>query len=543
MELIDKNQLGLGNHCTNHKCSSDEEELNFPCFSKAARLALSSFVACQHPVESCRHNGLPLTPNSTSIIGKAQILKSIAHPNLCSYLDCQRGKGERIIVASEYYESSSLAEISIHILQNKTSFNGSSESGPEKPDDTKSTNPVDKEEFLLNILARQILNALKYLDDNTIVHVNLEPKNVLLTNREQSCAKGCTSGLEALLQSKNVEIKLYDYGLGHMTNYGEFVAFPVFVNPAFTPPEIFLENPIDQSDIESSITPEEDGANCDSIVYIEPSPPPKYSSNCAIWSLGMILACQVLGISRPWPNLKASQTIRKVLSLSKFRGSVLERLAREHNGEDIVKNLSHGLRSFIDKCLITDPKTRLNPSDLWSQIFNEDNSDKLVINSTFPTLKLRCRDLELPSNMNDVNNLQENSYLPNNINEYTDIDEVEETALDVINIHEIYYLWQLAGGDTLSELRRCGFIVNRPAILSLPSMVLSEGHIQGQTKEKSSLYDPSIVSLNLSQLSSCLDSLTCDDLYPTCEDFLANTLPPKGDPPAISGTLIFKHDM
>ena len=538
MELIEKNQLGLGTHCTNHKCNSDEEELKFPCFSKAARLALSSFVACQHPVESCRYNGLPLTPNSTSIIGKSQILKSIVHPHLCSYLDCQRGKGERIIVASEYYESSSLAEIGIHILQDKTGYNESSENCPGKSKDFELTNFGDKEEFLLNILARQTLKALKYLDSNTIVHVNLEPKNILLTNREQSCAKRCKTGLEALLKSNNINIKLYDYGLGHMTNYGEYVAFPVFVNPAFTPPEIFLESPIDQSDFESAITPEEDGTNCDSIVYIEPSPPPKYSSNCAIWSLGMILACQVLGISRPWPNLKASQTIRKVLSLSKFKGSVFERLAREHNGEDIVKSLPHSLRAFIDKCLVTDPKTRPSPSELWSQVFNEDNSDNLCVNSSFPTLKLRCRDLELPPcNLNDVQNFQENSHPPY-------IDEVEETALDVINIHEIYYLWQLAGGDSLSELRRCGFIVNRPAILSLPSMVLSEGHIQGQTKEKSSLYDPSIVPLNLSQLSSCLDSLTCDDLYPTCEEFLSNTLPPKDNPPtAISGTLIFNNDM
>ena len=52
-----------------------------------AKLCLTSFVACQHPAESCGHNGLPLTPNSIAILGQAESLKSLAHPHLCSYLD------------------------------------------------------------------------------------------------------------------------------------------------------------------------------------------------------------------------------------------------------------------------------------------------------------------------------------------------------------------------------------------------------------------------------------------------------------------------
>ena len=138
-------------------------------------------------------------------------------------------------------------------------------------------------------------------------------------------------------------------------------------------------------------------------------------------------------------------------------------------------------------------------------------------------------------NLTDSIKISENGHSTNKITDSEESNDLEETALDVINIHEIYYLWQLAGGDSLSELRRCGFIVNRPAILSLPSMVLNEGHIHGQTKEKSSLYDPSIVSLNLSQLTSCLDSLTCDDLYPTCEDFLADA--PQSTPDHTSNTI------
>ena len=51
-----------------------------------AQLALSSFVACRHPTESCGHNGLPLTPNSIAIFGRASYLKTLEHDNLCVFL-------------------------------------------------------------------------------------------------------------------------------------------------------------------------------------------------------------------------------------------------------------------------------------------------------------------------------------------------------------------------------------------------------------------------------------------------------------------------
>ena len=71
---------------------------------KGANLSLTSFVAAQHPAESCSHTGLPLTPNSIAILGNAEYLKNCEHPNLCSYLDFQRGKQERVVCVSEYYE-------------------------------------------------------------------------------------------------------------------------------------------------------------------------------------------------------------------------------------------------------------------------------------------------------------------------------------------------------------------------------------------------------------------------------------------------------
>lgn len=51
-----------------------------------------TFFAQSHPVEVCGSNGLPLTPNSITIYGKSQFLKTIQHPHLSTYLDIIRSK-------------------------------------------------------------------------------------------------------------------------------------------------------------------------------------------------------------------------------------------------------------------------------------------------------------------------------------------------------------------------------------------------------------------------------------------------------------------
>ena len=43
-------------------------------------------------------------------------------------------------------------------------------------------------------------------------------------------------------------------------------------------------------------------------------------------------------------------------------------------------------------------------------------------------------------------------------------------------------MWQLAGGDVVSELGRHGLMVTMPPIVALPKLVLGEGHFQGQVK-------------------------------------------------------------
>lgn len=57
-----------------------------------SRLAAITFFAKTHPGDVCGSNGLPLTPNSIAILGRAQRLKELKNPHLCQYLDFVRGK-------------------------------------------------------------------------------------------------------------------------------------------------------------------------------------------------------------------------------------------------------------------------------------------------------------------------------------------------------------------------------------------------------------------------------------------------------------------
>ena len=81
--------------------------------------------------------------------------------------------------------------------------------------------------FLLQV-AKGVLQGLDYLDAHQIVHTNLDPGNI-------HCVNNSGGGEENRIEA----VKLSDYGLGHMTNYGLHVSFPVFVNPRTTPPEVF----------------------------------------------------------------------------------------------------------------------------------------------------------------------------------------------------------------------------------------------------------------------------------------------------------------
>ncbi|KAJ8921997.1 hypothetical protein NQ315_008635 [Exocentrus adspersus] len=151
-----------------------------------------TFFAKQHKEDTCGSNGLPLTPNSIIIYGRAQALKTIRNPYLCQYLDIIRGKHERTVVVSQYC-GTSLSE-----CIEKRQF---------------STEEVTK-------IAFQILTGLQELHRRRIVHRILSSDNVLL---------------------QDGDVKLFNYGLYYMTDNGRLVSFPV-MQILYTAPEVYLDS-------------------------------------------------------------------------------------------------------------------------------------------------------------------------------------------------------------------------------------------------------------------------------------------------------------
>ncbi|KAK5650705.1 hypothetical protein RI129_001734 [Pyrocoelia pectoralis] len=154
----------------------------------------TTFFAKEHKGETCGSNGLPLTPNSIIIYGKAQKLKMLKHPNLCTYLDIIRGKHERTVIVSQYCGE----PLSSYLGKERFSY-----------DDIKK-------------IAYKIFLALHYMHMKKIVHRSLSTENILV--------------------QENNNIKLFNYGLFYMTDNGKLVSFPI-VQLSYAAPEVYLDGP------------------------------------------------------------------------------------------------------------------------------------------------------------------------------------------------------------------------------------------------------------------------------------------------------------
>ena len=63
-----------------------------PSPGKNGTIGISFIYTKNHPAESCGTNGLPLTPNTTKILGVFKDLQNVQHDNLCVYIDAVKSK-------------------------------------------------------------------------------------------------------------------------------------------------------------------------------------------------------------------------------------------------------------------------------------------------------------------------------------------------------------------------------------------------------------------------------------------------------------------
>ncbi|XP_055709759.1 TBC domain-containing protein kinase-like protein [Phlebotomus papatasi] len=357
-----------------------------PCVSKCvSNLAAYTFFARCHSADTCGTNGLPLTPNSISIFGLAQFLKSINHPNLCDFIEIIRGKHERTIIVSEYVGEPLTERLPV-------SYNTSLQ------------------------IFKQIVAGLDHIHKQGFVHHNLEPENILVDSENR--------------------VKLFNYGLFYITNSGSYVSFPIG-NVRYMSPERLLGG---KNNIKSDV-----------------------------WSVGIIMVELIFQVTL-WGNLKIAQIVRKVLSLCNTK-NVLEKIAREHKFYDKYQELDETLIGLLESCLAISVKERVLPEEI-----------------------LKCAIFE------DIPGYRER--------------EKSSNLLLRCPLKQIYYLWQLAGGDVQSELKKEGLIRTEAPILLMPSVILLNGRICGSPRSQSHLFDNRIVHLSLANLTERLSKINKLAYYP-----------------------------
>lgn len=119
--------------------------------------------------------------------------------------------------------------------------------------------------------------------------------------------------------------------------------------------------------------------------------------------------------------------MRKILSLMNTK-NVLEKIARECNWFDKYTDLDSSVRDLLESCLSISPKDRPLPHDILQHTaFQSSLASYLYTEPAPPESLLLCCPLK-----------------------------------------QIYYWWQLAGGDVLADLKAEGLIRNEAPILTMP---------------------------------------------------------------------------
>lgn len=305
-------------------------------------------------------------------------------------------------------------------------------------------------------LAFEVLDGLSYLHSQDIIHRCLSPSCILLDSEGH--------------------VKLSNYGLYFMTEGGTSVSFPIG-SPKYVAPEVLLNILCVSSDRSSSSVLS--GPKCD------------------VWSFGMILLELALGIEL-WDGYSLEDIFQEILLLLKLDTgqSVLSSLIRDHDAIQKLQVLPSNLKLLIEACLTVIPNDRPGASDLLSHsVFKEHNLDEssraLLMPDVFLTTELRCKHLEIKKN-------------PKTITDH----------LAELPLREVYYLWQLAGGDVETELKRQELIKAKPSIVTISNVVVEEGEEFGHKKDRAFLLDDTVITLPLEPLRHRLRDVDEGIYYP-----------------------------
>ncbi|KAL1920907.1 uncharacterized protein VTP21DRAFT_11542 [Calcarisporiella thermophila] len=394
------------------------------------QLGVSYFVPSSGSTDDDVATGSVQFSTRSEILGRFQLLKSLNHRNLCEYLDILKGKHELLFVVAEHYPNS---------LENLYQSN---EKGITMP-----TKCLDIE--TLRAWIASILDALCYLHTHGIVHHNLSPSTILITENE---------------------IKLTGHGLYYMTNGGRYVEFPIG-NPRYLSPE--------------------------AVFYADMYPT---SERVDIWSLGVILIELFLGTSF-WESEKLEDIIETLFKLSQPG----PKLANAPSWDDVVENHT----SINEQCLAF-LKSELPPEGAYDHFHDFLITCLQLDDNKRPTAKELLTHPFLFKLEPNTSCWHLRPYL---VSSSIDISEDEDLERDInelikdpfqgLPLSQLYHLWKLAGGDVKLDLTKHGMLLSTPAIQRIPrSSHASDSDLPKEEvfSRAISLYTTKIAILSMNEL-------------------------------------------
>ena len=163
--------------------------------------------------------------------------------------------------------------------------------------------------------------------------------------------------------------------------------------------------------------------------------------------------------------MKFVQVARRILSFCHGDGSVVEKIAREHNCIEKLSSLEPELKVLLDSCLSISSARRPSGEEISRNAF-----------------------------FHKYQNVIQFKLKPKSVVDLTPLERFER-------IDQVYYLWQLAGGDVQSELKKEGLTRCEPPVLTIPRLVmLHQAKAHPTHKCQSVLFDQRILVLSTSNL-------------------------------------------
>jgi len=223
-----------------------------------------------------------------------------------------------------------------------------------------------------------------------------------------------------------------------------------------------------------------------------------------VWSLGMLmLDCFLHGELWGKIRLSSEKVAMVLLDLAAMKDStrVLDRIINVSNCRTRYDEIDKSFHTFLSLCLRVDPHERPSVFELFLHEFiapvHKPHSI-ISIEEQFPAVH-RSANLQLP----DFNQLLLESSACK-----------EENHLAGRPISEVYYLWNLAGGDVFSVLRRHNIVNSKAPSLTLPLAILNNGEEFGSSQDEALTFNQTTVSVILDQLQQRLQHIDPMAYYP-----------------------------